>query len=303
MKRIKVISIENTTFCAANCVMCPREKFRHRLENMSFDLFKKSVDEAISCGVECIQICGFGDPAIDPNFIEEMKYVKGKYPHIRLGTTNTCHMIKGAVLDAVCEYMDEIVISMYGMTKASYEKIHGGALKFEEVRQNIDILLTREKRPHAVIDFLLMPENENELEEWRAYYEPKADRCDVWRLQNWAGYLYNQDREKPFRECFRINSLNGMFIRTDGSVSICCMDYNRDLVMGNIRQQSLKDIIAGKSIKYLQDINHKGGGIESHPICGNCDQIHDRSDALVYSTDSNMRPGKHPLFDDEDIYV
>lgn len=39
--------IENTTICGANCIMCPRNKFSHKFENMPFDTFKKIIDELV----------------------------------------------------------------------------------------------------------------------------------------------------------------------------------------------------------------------------------------------------------------
>lgn len=44
--------IENTTICGANCIMCPRNKFSHKFENMPFDTFKKIIDELVGGGVK-----------------------------------------------------------------------------------------------------------------------------------------------------------------------------------------------------------------------------------------------------------
>lgn len=301
LRKIKSIAIENTTLCGADCIMCPRHDFKHKKQNMPWHLFKRSVDEAVSCGVEFINICGFGDPAIDSNFVEELRYVKTVYPNVILGTTNTCHLVKGEILDAVCEFVDEMQISMYGITKESYESVHRGGLKFEEVKHNIDILLERKKRPQVVMEFLLMPENQKDMKEWLNYYKDKAERCDIWKLQNWGGWLPNQDSDKPFVKCFRISTLNGLYIRADGSVSMCCVDYNRKLTLGNINDQSLQDILNNEITKNMQIMN-ENGSIKEYSICKNCDQIHDRSEALVYSTDEKMSIGKHSLFMKADVY-
>lgn len=40
--------IENTTLCGANCIMCPRDKFNYKFENMPLSTFKKIIDELVA---------------------------------------------------------------------------------------------------------------------------------------------------------------------------------------------------------------------------------------------------------------
>ncbi len=301
MKKIKAIAIENTTLCGADCIMCPRHDFEFKKECMPFDLFCRAVDESVNCGVEFINMCGFGDSAMDKNFINELRYIKETYPNVNIGTTSTCHLIKDELLDAVCDYVDEIQVSMYGITPDTYESIHRGGLKYDKVKKNIDDLLDRDKRPSVVLEYLFMEENKRELDEWIRYYEGKADRVDVWRLQNWAGWLPNEDRDRPFKKCFRISSLNGLYIRADGQVSMCCQDYNRRLTVGNVFYQHLSDILDSDEVKELQNMN-EDGRIRDYSICANCDQLHEREDALIYTSDKTMSVGKHSLFKDGNIY-
>lgn len=298
---VKSVAIENTTLCGADCIMCPRHNFKHKKENMDFEFFKKIIDDVVSYGVKFINFGGYGEPTIDSNYVQELKYIKTKYPHINIATNTTCHFIKGEVLDAVCEFVDEIYISVYGITKETYEKVHRGSLIYEEVKENIDNLLNQKHRPYIVAGFLVLDENKHEMDDWLSYYKDKADRCDMWRPQNWAGFLPNKDEDKAYVKCFRIDSLNGLNIRVDGSVSICCIDYNRDLILGNLKNKSFSDLINGDFVKKIQKMNDDGT-IRNYSICKNCDQLRDRYDALIYSTDKNMSVGKHPLFTKEKIY-
>lgn len=301
MKYIDVIAIEDTTLCGANCIMCPRDKFDYHSETMDFALFTKCVDEAAKHGVKLINLTGFGDSLLSINFEKELQYIKKNYSDIKIGMTNTCHLIDKKKIDFICEYVDELQISMYGITKETYESVHRGSLVFEDVRNNIDTILSRKDRPHCILEFLLMDENRDELDGWLEYYEGRADRVDVWKLQNWAGYLPSDDLEKDYKPCFRIDSLNGLYIRTDGRVSVCCVDYNRKITIGNMNTQSLEEILTGEKICKLQELN-KNGDICEYSICKYCDQIHDRSDALVYSSDSKMTIGKHSMMNNYDVY-
>lgn len=299
--RLDVISIENTTLCGANCIMCPRERFLFHGQTMSQALFEKCVDQAVDLGISLLNFCGFGDACCDKDFGKKLKYVKMKYPDILVGLTNTCHRIEGEMLDLVCDYVDQLQISMYGIKKETYESIHRGSLHFEQIKKNIDNLINRSNRPKIFMEFLYMPENADDLNMWRDYYEPRVDRCDVWKIQNWAGYIEDPDRERPFTSCIKIRSLNGLYIRADGSVSMCCIDYNRQFILGNMNEKQLRDIIQSDDVVEIQKMN-EDGRIAKYGICKNCDQIHDRSDALLYSSDKNMQAGRHPQLVNKDVY-
>ena len=80
----KEITIEVTNKCGAKCIMCPREKMKQNLEVMPFDVYKKTVDDAFSCGVELIDLCGYGDVFLDRNLMEKVKYTKEINPNFIL---------------------------------------------------------------------------------------------------------------------------------------------------------------------------------------------------------------------------
>jgi radical SAM protein with 4Fe4S-binding SPASM domain len=298
------ISIENTTLCGANCIVCPRDNVDYKYDTMSFDLFKKSFDEVSELGVKQIAACGFGDPLLDNELGKKLCYAKGKCPDIRLVTTTTGHLLNGKMSDLVCKYFDLVKISIYGITKMIYEKVHRGSLKFEEIKENIDVFLTRSDRPVVVLTFLILPENEMEWKQWKEYYEPLADRIDIWKPRAWpnatreTSWSTNNSDISPedIRTCGRIQKTNDLLIHTDGSVSLCGIDFNRRLIVGNIYNEKLSDIIKGEEIKRIQKIHSDGRSIlRSNLICKNCDLIRDRSNALIY-TNGDMQVGKKSLF-------
>jgi wyosine [tRNA(Phe)-imidazoG37] synthetase (radical SAM superfamily) len=145
MKECKLVNIviENTTLCAASCVMCPREKFKHPHESMKFTIFKKSIDESVKAGVKYMCITGYGEPLMDSELEEKLKYIKDNYDNVKVGINTTGHRLRGSILDVVCKYVDIIRISNYGITKESYERVHRGLLKYEDIKKNIEMLLER----------------------------------------------------------------------------------------------------------------------------------------------------------------
>ena len=45
MEKFKTLTLEITTFCQANCIVCVRDKLNFKLGSMSQELFEKSVRE------------------------------------------------------------------------------------------------------------------------------------------------------------------------------------------------------------------------------------------------------------------
>jgi len=60
-----------------------------------------------------------------------------------------------------------------------------------------------------------------------------------------------------------------MFIHPDGVVSVCCVDSDRSLNMGNIFKNSVEEIWNGPRYNALRDL-HASGRIDEVPICANC---------------------------------
>ena len=70
---------------------------------------------------------------------------------------------------------------------------------------------------------------------------------------------------KPINNNFSCNTRN-LGVLADGSVQPCCITYNNDLSLGNIKDSSLKSILEGN--KFLYNLRKKGG--EKHLTCRKC---------------------------------
>jgi len=284
--------IEPTTKCAAKCVMCPRGKFSHPLEDMSFSTFKRAADEIAKLGIKSLKFCGFGDPLMDKGLEGKLKYIHENYPQIELSMIDTCHLLTGGNLEMVCEHIDIIKISMYGFSKESYESVHGGALKYEQVKSNIDNLLNRKQRPYVIMTFCDLPQNHGTMDAWREYYEPRCERIDIWKPHNMGGGLKAAEGKITGLPCRRVMNLSNLIICTDGSITPCCFDFNRSLIIGNINETALDRILAGGKANELQE-KHMQNDV-SGLVCKHCDQIRGREDALIYSN-AGMEVGKSSM--------
>lgn len=98
------VTFENSTYCGADCTTCVRKEMQNVNQNMPDDLFCSIIDQLKDWNkgrIEAISFVGNGDPLMDAHVIEKFRYIK-EHTSFKIHLTNTCHMLKGNILDA-CE--------------------------------------------------------------------------------------------------------------------------------------------------------------------------------------------------------
>lgn len=281
----KEIALELSSYCGANCVCCPHEDFPLKNRNMEDRLFIKCIDDAVKHGAVSIDICLMGDALLDPHIEYKLNYCREHYPGLKVYCSSTAQT---ATPQFVSKYIDTLQISMYGMTKEVYESVHRGGLKFEKTMDNIEgiLALPEEKRPYVSMVFLLLPENQHQMEEWRAKWEPCADEILIWRPHNWAGRyaegVRSEEEMRGARSCFRPFG-GDLCIWVNGDVTVCCFSEDKRLVVGNMYEQTLEEIFFSERMKQIQQIHRNNAFYHCGLPCERCDQIFPRKDALVYS--------------------
>lgn len=283
------ITIENSTYCGADCLTCIRKKMSNANRNMPGDLFYKIIDEIIAWNkgeVGALSFVGTGDPLLDPGFISKVKYVK-EHSNLKIHLTNTCHQLKGDILEAVCNYVDSVKVSHYGVSKETFNLVHGG-IPYNETVSNIENLLKRNDRPRVTMTFLMIQENKDEKDEWIKKWEPLCDSVDVWTPHNWGGNYCKSEGKGSIKTCNRPGK--DFQIHVDGKVSVCCLDVCEDLVVGDLNNEGWDEILNGEPLKRIIEF-HKNGKFKECGICANCDLLYDRSDALIYSTGNSVKVG------------
>lgn len=292
----KEINIEVTTLCDAKCIMCPRDEYPFPFKSMNFELFKRVLDDALENGVQSLVICGYGDIFLDKGIEQKLRYAKETSPTLKIFTSSTCSRVSKDKLHLL-NYLDTLKISMYGMSKKPYEDVHRGKLVFETVWENIHNILEyrkgRKKPLYIPMNFLILPENEHEVDAWRQYWEPLVDEIQIWRPHNYGSIL---SETYPWNETIAKRSCGRPFhgepyVHENGDVSVCCFDNTRELVIGNLAREKLSDLMQSPRLKHIQQVHRDGLFDSSDLICKSCDQVLDRGDALVYSSNSARKVG------------
>jgi sulfatase maturation enzyme AslB (radical SAM superfamily) len=263
----EIVQIESTNLCNAKCVFCPRDEMHRRQGVMEFDLFRKIVDECAALGVTHVRVHNYGEPFLDRQLVEKVRYAKSRgiaeVGMISNGSLITEEIARG-LIDAG---LDAINISVDAAGKAVFEQTRLN-LDYDTVIGNIRTLArlraeSGRKRPRLILSFVRQNNSADEqafIDEWRQV----ADKIHITDLHNWAGTL--NARSDVRYPCYRLWLT--FTVLWDGRVSLCCADFDGRNVLGDLRTQTIAQVWNSPAYRAVRRQHLESGGPE---ICRSCD--------------------------------
>jgi len=236
-----IVQIESTNLCNAKCVFCPRDEMHRRQGVMDFDLYRKVVDECAALGITHVRVHNYGEPFLDKQLVEKVRYAKSKgiaeVGMISNGSLITEDLARG-MIDAG---LDAINISVDASGKEVFESTRLN-LDYDAVITNVRTLARLRKEsgrthPKLILSFVRQNNSAEEaafIKEWSQV----ADKIHVTDLHNWAGTL-NATSNVQF-PCYRLWLT--FTVLWDGRVSMCCADFDGRHIFGDLRTQSIAEV-------------------------------------------------------------
>lgn len=276
------LDIEATSACNLKCVMCPRTEMVEAgsfwsVKAFDLDSYKRLIDEGVQNGLCSVKYNYLGEPLMNKNIVEMVKYAK------QAGVLDVMFNTNAALLDekmsrALIEVgLDKLFFSFDSPDPERYESIRIGA-KYDQVLNNIKTFMhIREEmgsiKPFTRVSMVLMQENQQEWEDYQRLFEPIVDAVA------YVDYLDHTGQSNPERTVVEFAKKNikfccpqlwqRMFIHPDGVVTPCCIDSSRELVMGNIHESSAAEIWQGDVYQQLRK-QHSTGRYHEISTCARC---------------------------------
>lgn len=264
--------------------------------------YERSIDEVVELGAEQVVLTGFGEPMLDRNLEKKIHYAKSKGLRTYI-ITNGSALVPKRVTGLLLAGLDEMRVSYYGMRAETYGAVMRG-LDFERTTKNLLNFLAVRKTLgidcKVQISYLVLPENEGDVEAFRAFWEPKVDYIEIWRPHNFGDGKDYRLRNGQKKSCGRPE--NGpLQIQWDGTVIPCCYDYDNQIPLGDAFKQPIPEILKGEKYEALREA-HKNGEFWRFPYCDQCDQLLEHSDALVYTNRHDLPPEEAVKLSNTDLY-
>ncbi len=282
---------EITTKCNYNCMICPRDKLTRKIETMGLELFKKLFDKITreTTQYDTLTFPGMGEPLLDETLDKKIEYTKNSNKDMSiLILTNGSLLTPKRFKQLENLGVTSVRVSFYGNNPVSYSKVHGVKNKglFNKVKDNLIKISQIKTSTKLLLTFNVVDgSNEDSVEKWIKFWKNKADLIEVWRPHNWVDARnYRKVQKEKLNTCGR--PFKGpLQVQVDGTVNMCCFDFDGKLILGDLKSQSLKEIFSSplyrKIVKCHTSGNFKGSGL----ICENCDQRNrNKTDVMVYNS-------------------
>lgn len=282
----KTVVIETRFGCNAGCVFCQYPQLKDKLPRGKMDmaLFEKIVKECAPYPVERFILCLDNEPLIDAELAERYELLKTHCPDsIRNLTTNASLLTPARVEELVGSgRVNEVFLSINGHSKEVYEELM--KLPYERTMKNVDAFCEwlrshpdiRERlrvRVNVVKTRRVAPEIPDMERRWKGkegfelHIIDMDNRGDQLDMKKSATVSADEADMKPNTTCRR--PFNTMVITWEGKAVLCCVDYTREVVLGDANTTSVPDIWNGPRATQLRK-EYLAGIFDNLKPCKTC---------------------------------
>lgn len=284
------IFVEPTNRCSLKCPICPTGsgELMKAKRNLSLDEFKEIIDK-FGNRLIIINLYGLGEPFLNSEIYEMIKYVKARYRVWVSTHTNAQNMKDGNIDKLLFCGLDSLTVSLDGMDEESYQfyRIGGSYKKVEHfIKRFLEKRNVLKKRtPKIVLQCLVTKKNEKSLEIYKQKsLELGVDRIVFKTMGVWNGDFIQAEKFMPEIDKYRrykkntasvrkYNKICGdlysrIFINSHGDIFPCCRDRFQEYKIGNIFSSDLKNIWNGKNMVELRKQQRRG--TIQNTICNKC---------------------------------
>ena len=212
-----------------------------------------------------VNITNYGEPFLNKDLYSMIRYMKRKGIKVNIGSNGHFFNDLESVQEFVLTGIDDIYISLDGVSQETYERYRVGG-DFKKVVTGLKLLVKtrnelKSSTPFIELQFLVMKHNEHEVPQIREIAEdigvdrlilkPVSFNVSEWEVpeikerfkafmprdEKYRLYKINNNdlewKEKIQNRCDYL--WRGTVVLCDGSIVPCCLDPSGDMVMGNVR--------------------------------------------------------------------
>lgn len=287
-----ILMVEPSDACNFQCKFCPtgdkvllKSIPARKQQSMEFDLFKKIANDMCDFPekIKVLRLYKDGEPLLNPHFPDMISYAKSVGACERVDTTTNAALLTHDLSDRIIEAgLDRINISVEGINSEQYHDFSGVNLNFERFVDEISYFYSHRRDCEMIVKIngdVLTDEQKKE------FYEIFGDIADGVSIESvmscWHDFELKDVSENREVGIYGqpLTSVDicpyvfyEMAINADGTVSYCFLDWMRNMLIGDVRKQSVRDIWDSKErYRYLEMfLRHER---KNHPICQKCGQL------------------------------
>ncbi len=277
---MKLIQIQTTGTCNGKCIICPYPDswFAKNPGKMSDELFQKILNDInkydpIFSGVFCPYLCN--EPFADKTIVEKSAMAMDQLYKPKLEISTNLTLTSNAQIDKLLkvyennDWRGRMMISHHGTNQVTYERIMGlpygkalGKLKYLIKKADgrlpiwLHTAISSRIKGYVVstegsirrfwMDFLIdndLPTKNIKIHPLHFHSRAGNVAIDDWKYDQIVREI---GPSNPF-DCPRIHGI--LHVLYTGEVVLCCCDYQKQTVMGDLSKQSIKEFFDSEAWK------------------------------------------------------
>lgn len=287
-----VLFVDPASICNFRCKFCPtgdREliKSTGRWQGrMNFDLYRKIIDDLheFDLPLKVLRLYKDGEPLLNKHLPEMISYAKhsGRANYIDT-TTNGYLLTKETSVRLIEAGLDRVNISVDGLSDKQFMEFTRTKVNFDKFVENIRFFYDNRRGCEVCIktpgDFL-------SDEDKKRFFDIFGDISDRIFIENiapcWPEFDVEERTGVTITEGIYKNPIINVqtcpyifystSVNSDGTVSLCFLDWSRKLVIGDVRKQSLRDIWFG-DVLFEHQLAQLQGRRKEIDFCATCGQL------------------------------
>ena len=273
-------NIEITNACNLNCLMCNTKLQERPMQLMKPDVFERIILELKATGINTAGLHTVGETFVYRELESLLEIAQHHNFRVWISTNAQFPNRIAEVYTKFPKMLNDIRISSDGATTETFEHIRVGG-SFEKVIESFEVIhrLNAGKRNFKVgvtLDSIL---NTDTMYEIPVYFEKFGKYMAMEDINFWAVNGLSPDNAY-FKETFPYPNLirsevpchlpfQNQYFTYDGKATLCCRDYNAEIVVGDIMKSSMKEIWDGEEAEKVRE-QHRNPESLTIKACQNC---------------------------------
>jgi radical SAM protein with 4Fe4S-binding SPASM domain len=235
---------------------------------MDFILYRKIIDDLAGMPepIKTLRLYMMGEPLLNPWFPDMVAYAKATGRFGQIDTTTNGFLLDTKMINRLADCgLDKIFISV----PKNYTKEYVSNIGYLHISSSMLVFVK------IIGDGMLSAEKKRFMDD----FSDIADRVFIEnRINCWPNFRSGDDPDigiygNPLTSVKTCPySFYSLAINADGTASTCFLDWPQQMILGDLKKESFKDIWFGKKLRDFQVMQLKGYR-HKHPFCSNCHQL------------------------------
>lgn len=275
------LQIEHTGKCNLHCRTCIqgipeiREKYSKDFKPLELDLYEKILKEAEKYHCPSIAFHNNDEPLLLNDLEKRIRMAKKAGFIDIIMTTNANLLFPERTEKLLGSGLTKINFSLDACEEDDYKKLRIGG-NFTQTLKNIEYFMEQRKKAELKLPItratcVLSKLTADKMAQFKKFWEKKVDMVEFQNFQAISGYT--EDLKPKGAKIDRKFTCNApwqqLVIRANGDILPCCSFYGTEMVVGNIKKDSIYDVWNSLRVKRIREELLKNN-FNFSPACRKC---------------------------------